>query len=299
MSGARKEIATIVLSMVVTCALGAAILGGVYVATSRHSEEARRARETREVADLLALDPGVSVTQIDQLLDAGRREVLYRVSPAGGGRPLELRFDFDGAPVASPAAAATAGPAGSTERLVPLGRLFVARRGGTPAGFVVEGTTQGYKSRIRFLVGLRPDFEIAGVRVVEHEEDPGLGAEIATPEFSGQFIGRTPTPATLAVTRDPLPEDWRAALTELRRLPAREWRPRHGALVARESVRPIHAVTGATISSRALADGVRVTLERFRSRWERIAPYLESSAPPAAPVSAAVETHTARAGGLR
>lgn len=306
MSGARKEILTIVLSMVAVCALGAAILGGVYVATSRHSEMAKRAGEAREVSELLALEAGASVTEVDQLLDSARRQVLYRVAPAAkGGRPLELRFDFDGAPVAIPAAAAAggeAGGAGSTERLLPLGRIFVARRGGVPAGFVVEGTTQGYKSRIRFLVGLRPDFEIAGVRVVEHEEDPGLGAEIATPEFRGQFTGRTPGPTSLAVTRDPLPEDWRAALTELRRMPAEAWLPRHRALIARERERPIHAVTGATISSRALADGVRVTLERFRSRWDRIAPYLQnadaaSRGTPPAP--AGVAPRAAAIGGVR
>jgi electron transport complex protein RnfG len=300
-SGARKEIATIVLSMVATCAVGAAILGGVYVATSRHTAEARRVGEEREVSTLLALDKGASVTEIDQLLDAAHRQVIYRVASAGAeGRPLELRFDFDGAPRATAAAGPAAG-AGSAanERLVPLGRIFVARRGGAPAGFVVEGTTQGYKSRIRFLVGLRPDFEIAGVRVVELEEDPGLGAEIATPEFSGQFTGRTASAATLAVTRDPLPEDWRAALSELRRMPAAAWLPRHRALLAREREQPIHAVTGATISSRALADGVRVTLERFRSRWERIAPYLERVPTPMSPVSAAVSPGAASAGGAR
>ena len=302
MNGARKEVATIVLSMVVTCAVGAAILGGVYVATSRHSAAARSAGEEREVATLLALDAGASVTEIDQFLDPAARRVVYRVAAAGGARgPLELRFDFDGARVAdaAPGPGAEPGAAGSKERLVPLGRIFVARRDGAPAGFVVEGTTRGYKNRIRFLVGLRPDFEIAGVRVVEHEEDPGLGAEIATPEFSGQFTGRTPGPATLAVTRDPLPEDWRAALSELRRMPAAAWLPRHRALVAREREKPIHAVTGATISSRALADGVRVTLERFRIRWERIAPYLESARAPASPVSAAVGTHDPPGGGTR
>ena len=158
---------------------------------------------------------------------------------------------------------------------MPLGRVFVARKGGVPAGFVVEGTTQGYKNKIRFLVGLDPRFEIQGVRVVEHEEDPGLGAEVATPEFSGQFVGRAASDAALAVTRDPMPEDWRAALTELRRMAAAPWRGRHQDLVARERGKPIYAVTGATISSRALADGVRVTVERFRTRWQRLAPYLE------------------------
>jgi electron transport complex protein RnfG len=148
----------------------------------------------------------------------------------------------------------------------------VARRGAAPAGFVVEGSSRGYKNRIRFLVGVTPDFAIAGVRVLEHEEDPGLGAEIATPEFRGQFVGREA--ASLEVTRDPMPEDWHAALLQLRRTPATTWRARYAGLLERERTRPVYAVTGATISSRALTDGVRQTLEHFRRRWTLIEPYL-------------------------
>lgn len=271
MNGARKEVTTIVLSMVATCALGAAVLGGVYVVTSGHMEAARRDSEQREVATLLSLGPQAEVLEVRQLLAPERRVVIYQVATVGAaGKPAELAFDLDGMPVRS-----TAAGSGPAEKLVPLGRVFVARKGGVPAGFVVEGTTQGYKNRIRFLVGLDASFEIVGVRVVEHEEDPGLGAEVATPEYSGQFVGRTASDATLAVTRDPMPEDWRAALTELRRMPITAWRGRHRELLGRESGKPIYAVTGATISSRALADGVRITVERFRTRWQRLAPYLD------------------------
>jgi H+/Na+-translocating ferredoxin:NAD+ oxidoreductase subunit G len=267
---ARKEVTTIVGSMVATCAIGAAVLGGVYLITSAHTAAARRASEQHEVAALLALGPQAEVLEVRQLLWTERREVIYRIASAGGeAKPAELAFDLDGTPAPS-----SPGPA-EKDKLVPLGRVFVARKGGVPAGFVVEGTTQGYKNKIRFLVGLDPRFEIQGVRVVEHEEDPGLGAEVATPEFSGQFVGRAASDAALAVTRDPMPEDWRAALTELRRMATAPWRGRHQDLVARERGKPIYAVTGATISSRALADGVRVTVERFRTRWQRLAPYLE------------------------
>jgi electron transport complex protein RnfG len=161
----------------------------------------------------------------------------------------------------------------------------VARAGGTLAGFVGESTTRGYKNKIRYLVALTPAFEIAGVRVVEHEEDPGLGAEVATRAFEGQFIARSAeATASLSVTRDPMPEDWRSALAQLTRTPVEEWRAAHADLIGREGRRPIYAVTGATISSRAVPDGVRTTVERFRRRWE-----LLESARAAAPVSARAE----------
>jgi electron transport complex protein RnfG len=272
MNGQRQESVRIVLSMVTTCVIGAAVLGGVYVATARLSEAQERAAERRDVTELLALDASARVLEVRQFLVPERGQVVYRVAPIGGGEaPRELILDLDGRPVDGAGGAAAAS---DDATLRPLGRMFVASAGGAPTGFVVEGTANGYKNRIRFLVGLRPDFEIAGVRVVEHEEDPGLGAEIATPEFEGQFLGRAAEGRALEVTRDPLPEDWRRALIELRRLAPAPWRDRHAALVERERARPVHAVTGATISSRALADGVRVTVERFRSRWERIAPWV-------------------------
>ena len=71
-----------------------------------------------------------------------------------------------------------------------------------------------------------------------------------------------------------LPEDWRAALAQLRRTPVPEWLERHRALVDREHEKPIYAVTGATISSQALTDGLRTTVQHFRRRWELLMPHL-------------------------
>jgi electron transport complex protein RnfG len=182
-----------------------------------------------------------------------------------------VAFTMGGEPM--PAAAAPA--SSETSALRPLGRLFVARQRDTLAGFVVEGQARGYKNRIRFLIGLTSGFEVAGVRVVEHEEDPGLGAEIATPLFEDQYQGRTADEIErLDVTRDPMPEDWRVALRRLAREPRDAWNARHAALLARERRRPIYAVTGATISSRALTVGVRTTVDHFRRRWALLAPHI-------------------------
>jgi electron transport complex protein RnfG len=153
--------------------------------------------------------------------------------------------------------------------------MLIAREGGAAKGFVVEGDTRGYKNRIRFFVALDPAFRISGVQVLEHEEDPGLGAETATPWFTRQFVGRTPSGLEgLSVTRDPLPEDWRAALFENGRGEPPAWSARHRDLVNRMDGGPIHAVTGATISSRAVTDGVRATVLHFQRRWNLLEPYL-------------------------
>ena len=272
MNARAQELVRITASMTVACAIGALILGAVYAGTERYARAARAAGERKAITELLSLDAGAEVREVRQYLDPARQRVVYRV-PGAGGPERELVFTLDGTLERSGEAAAAGESA--PEGLKPLGRLFVASRAGRPAGFVVEGESRGYKNIIRFFVALDSSFQVAGVRVVEHEEDPGLGAETATPWFQGQYVGRAADSiSTLDVTRDPMPEDWRAALGTLARTPVPAWRERHGALMAREAQRPIYAVTGATISSRALTVGVRTTVEHFRRRWSLLAPHL-------------------------
>jgi electron transport complex protein RnfG len=268
----RADIVRIILSMTAACAIGAAILGGVYLATDRYATEARAREERRAVSELLHLGPTTPVLEVQQFLAPGGQQVLYRVSAESAGEGVALTYALDGTLVQRAAAPSDGeAPRGFT----PLGRFFVAGSASTPTGFVIEGETRGYKSAIRFFVALDSSWEIGGVRVVELEEDPGLGAEVATPWFQGQFPGRPlDSIATLDVTRDPMPEDWRSALGQIPRMSPEAWSTRYGALRAREDRRPVYAVTGATISSRALTDGVRATILHFRKRWSILAPAL-------------------------
>lgn len=275
MSDTRGEVLRIVGTMAVVCALGAAVLGGIYVATERYAEAANLASERRAIADMLGVPASAQVLEVDQFLAPARREVIYRAQPFGGqaAHARQVVFTLEGGLVSQDSLA----PAGeaAVKGLTPLGRTFLASHDGRPAGFVIEGVTRGYKNRIRFFVALSNGWEVLGVRVVEHEEDPGLGAEVATRWFQGQFLGRGADEVrALEVTKSPMPEDWRAALARLQRTPVAQWRAAHGGLIERERSNSIYAVTGATISSRALTDGVRLTVDHFRRRWELVAPHL-------------------------
>lgn len=280
-SGGAGELWKIVASMTATCAIGAAILGGIYVATERYAEEARVRGERRAVAELLGLDEGARVLEVRQFLSPARDAVVYQVPAEAGVSGRELVFSLDGTLVRDGALAGGAAEEAATRELHSLGRLFIATRAGAAAGFVAEGESRGYKNRIRFFVALGPEWKIAGVRVVEHEEDPGLGAEVATRWFQGQYVGRDLSAVSrLDVTRDPMPEDWRGALRARAGSDAGDWALRFGPIEKREAEKPIYAVTGATISSRALTDGVRATILHFRHRWELIGPrLLEPSKP--------------------
>lgn len=265
-----REVLRIAVNLIAVCALSGVVLGGAFLATERIARVARLAGERRAVTGMLALPAAARVLEVSQFLAAARGEVVYVARPYGDEKaePRTLVFTLAGQlrPDAPPA---------PEKELSPLGRTFVASVDGALAGFVVEGESRGYKKSIRFFVALDSAYVVQGVRVVQHEEDPGLGAEIATDWFQAQYVGRTAEQAAaLDVTKDPMPEDWRAALAALAGEGAGPWRAKHAGLVAREHARPVYAVTGATISSRALTVGVRATVDHFRRRWSLVAPHL-------------------------
>ncbi len=269
-----REIGRIVLSMTMACLVGAAVLGAVYLGTDRYRRAATETSEREAIRDMLGLGADARLIEVRQYLAPALRRVVYLAAPFGGaaGRAREVIFTLDGALAGERSLSA---PVAEPRGLLPLSRLFVALRGRELAGFVVEGRAQGYKSVIRFFVAMRPDFEIVDMRVIETQDDPGLGAEVAQPWFREQYVGRTAEEiAHLTVTRDPMPEDWKAALIAFARR-APDGPARHLALLQRERRRPVYAVTGATISSRAVTDGVKNTVDHFRRRWWLLAPHLE------------------------
>jgi Na+-translocating ferredoxin:NAD+ oxidoreductase subunit G len=289
----RGETLRIVLSMTVACLVGAAVLGLVYLGTDRYRVAAAARDEDRTLHEMLQLGPGARLLEVRQYL-APARQVVYRAAPlaARGGSGREVAFTLDGA-LAREGELALPDVVPKTWR--PLGRMFVATRPLRPgeqapadsgaagpgmalAGFVAQGETRGYKAPIVLFVAMTPDFGIVDMRVVKIEDDPGLGADVAQDWFREQYVGRTAEEiARLDVTRDPMPEDWKEALVALARR-APDGPARHRELLGRERRHPIYAVTGATISSRAVTEGVRRTVDHFRRRWWLLAPHLGAAA---------------------
>jgi electron transport complex protein RnfG len=75
--------------------------------------------------------------------------------------------------------------------------LYLARKAGQPVAAIFEAIApDGYAGRIKLIIALRVDGQIAGVRVTQHKETPGLGDYIdpkkdrnkAQP-WIGQFTG--------------------------------------------------------------------------------------------------------------
>jgi electron transport complex protein RnfG len=119
--------------------------------------------------------------------------------------------------------------------------LYRARRAGQPVAAIFDAVApDGYAGRIRLLIAIRVDGSIAGVRVTQHKETPGLGDYIEpkkdrnkTRPWITQFNG-----LALATTSD------------------KEWR------VTKDGGR-IEYYAGATISPRAIARAVHKATRWF------------------------------------
>lgn len=109
---------------------------------------------------------------------------------------------------------------------------FEAMRGRNLTGYCVKATGNGYSGFIRIIAGIDTEGVIKGVRVLEHQETPGLGSKISEikPQekeswFLRQFIGKSA--ATIEVKKD------------------------------------IDAITGATISSKAVTSAINKAVNEF------------------------------------
>lgn len=75
---------------------------------------------------------------------------------------------------------------------------YLALLDGQPAAIILQATApDGYSGSIRLLIGILADGSLAGVRVLEHKETPGLGDKIETAKsrwiysFNGKSLANT------------------------------------------------------------------------------------------------------------
>lgn len=88
------------------------------------------------------------------------------------------------------------------------------------AGYVVQVAPSGFGGNLDVMVGVGADGTCTGVSIISHAETSGLGSKATDPDWQAQFVGATDL---VAVTKD-------------------------GGT--------INAITGSTITSRAVCDGV-------------------------------------------
>ncbi len=106
---------------------------------------------------------------------------------------------------------------------------FVAKKDDSVIGYVIQTFGKGYSSYINILVATDTDYKVQRIDILGHAETPGLGDEIETDWFKKQFQGKD---------------------------------VEHLKVLKTETTEYIQAISGATISSRAVAeDGVKKAVE--------------------------------------
>jgi Na+-translocating ferredoxin:NAD+ oxidoreductase subunit G len=281
-----KEIIKITASLTAVCVVSALILGAVYAKTehARHHIEEQMKEETR--LSLLGFGPDekapsdlkiYSVYRYVLQDDKGQTLLAYLIPLKDKGYTL-AEIDLEGKPgkvVEIKAEASELNDQGTRDKAIvaalPNGykatyaeTIYVADQGGKRLGYVLTGVTQGFKTFVSFMVSLTPEYTIKGVAVTKHEEDPGLGAEITQDYFKNQFIGKTADMLkTLDVVKEPLPADYLPALEPAKAKKAGLTPEQLKEIRAKHLKDNIYALTGATISSKALTVGVKGTVRKF------------------------------------
>ena len=113
---------------------------------------------------------------------------------------------------------------------------FIARKGDETIGYIVQSYGKGYSSYINTLIAVDKDFKVQKINILGHAETPGLGDEIEADSFKGQFKNKD--------------------LDHLK-------------VLKTDTTEYIQAISGATISSRAVTEdavknGVKFLMEKVK-----------------------------------
>jgi electron transport complex protein RnfG len=131
----------------------------------------------------------------------------------------------------------------ATDPIVPAGKwsvhnknfeYFKATSAGKPVAYIASTAGKGYSSFIQMLVSLSPELKINDVKILSLGETPGLGDQVLEKNFISQFKGKT--------------------LSQI-------------VLVKGEAKDNIQAISGATISSRGVTNGVKDAVQTLVDKY--------------------------------
>ncbi|MBF7097856.1 RnfABCDGE type electron transport complex subunit G [Alkalibacter mobilis] len=111
--------------------------------------------------------------------------------------------------------------------------VYEGKAGSDTVGYTFKSLPKGYGGSITVLTGISMDGTVTGMRVVSHNETPGLGAKSTEKDFMDQFSGLN-AQSDVEVIKSGTAQN-----------------------------NQINAITGATITSQAIADGVNYSIKMF------------------------------------
>jgi len=280
-----KDIITIVVRLTVSCLLAATVMGLCFIFTSNAKKHNEHVKEQQVMYELLGYKgdakapESVAMHEVYRYVisNSDKQSIGYLV-PEGHGEESKFLFvniDLSGSlietkPVAlnateaieaEPRKKAIEAAVGPGYEVTFADQTIVVTDNGKRVAYLIGGKFQGFKTFVSVMLAVDPAFSLIGLEILEHEEDPGLGAEITQNYFKNQFKGK-PFEALKAinVVKAPIPTDYLNALngkvSEEDILKLRE----------QYKDKDIYALTGATISTKAVSNGVKGIVMKFAYR---------------------------------
>lgn len=118
--------------------------------------------------------------------------------------------------------------------------LQISKKDGKANGYIYTVVPNSYGGPLELMVGINAkDGKLTGIKVLHHDDTPGLGAKSTEPEFSDQFKGKDlKTPLKLVKRATNKPDEFQA-------------------------------ITAATITSSAIRDGINEVREHYVKNYAK------------------------------
>ena len=280
-----KDIITIVVRLTVSCLLAATVMGLCFVFTSNAKKHNEHVKEQKVMFELLGYKGDVKAPESVKMHELYRyvisgndRQSIGYLLPQGEGEHggyVFVNIDLNGSMIENKKVDITEAEAleaesrdkavqatvGSGYSVAFADQTIVVTDNGARIAYLLDGKFQGFKTFVSVMLAVDPSFAMIGLEILEHEEDPGLGAEIEQDYFKNQFKSK-PFEAmkTIDVVKAPIPADYLNALNGKV--------GEEDVLAFREQYKSkdIYALTGATISTRAVCNGVKGIVTKFAYR---------------------------------
>jgi Na+-translocating ferredoxin:NAD+ oxidoreductase subunit G len=106
-------------------------------------------------------------------------------------------------------------------------------KGSDVAGYAIKVAPKGYSGAIQMMVGISTEGKVTGISILQHAETPGLGANATKESWNGQYKDKSID----------------KPFTVVKKAPANDYE--------------ISSITGSTITSKAITDGVNEAVKYY------------------------------------
>jgi electron transport complex protein RnfG len=283
-----KDITTIIFRLTVSCLLAGLVMGTAFVFTNKAKLHNAHVNEQRAMLGLLGYSkdkPAPSSLTMHEIyryivsdgealslgylvpVEYGEKNGYSFVSIALDGKflkrqPIDIAEEKVTVEGERDKAILAALDNGKSIRFAD--QTSIVTNNGRRTAYLLPGEFPGFKTFVKVILAIDPAFTILGLEIMEHEEDPGLGGEIVQDYFKKQFRGKPfDVLKTLDVVKRPIPEEYLRVLEADKNGITLEDVTR---MQEQYKDNNIYALTGATISSRSVTNGVKAIVKKFAYR---------------------------------